>query len=154
MEAIMKHEASQADLAFRKEVESCDFNVAGFNHEAHLRLAYIYLLENPIDEAVERMRATISGLLEEMNIDIHEKYHATLTRAWLLAVHHFMQTSGASRSAQEFLQLNPGLLDTEVMMTHYSSGRLFSDQARKSFLEPDLDPIPLYSTRSQRGISR
>lgn len=28
------------------------------------------------------------------------------------------------------------------MMTHYSAGLLFSDEARAAFVEPDLDPIP------------
>jgi hypothetical protein len=34
------------------------------------------------------------------------------------------------------------LLDTRIMLTHYSAELLFSDAARADFVEPNLDPIP------------
>jgi len=34
------------------------------------------------------------------------------------------------------------LLDSKIMLTHYSAELLFSDQARAEFVEPNLDPIP------------
>jgi hypothetical protein len=34
------------------------------------------------------------------------------------------------------------MLDTKLMMAHYSAELLFSDEARARFVEPDLDQIP------------
>jgi hypothetical protein len=53
-----------------------------------------------------------------------------------------MQRSPAARSADAFIEANPALLDTRIMLTHYSRERLFSDAARREFVEPDLAPIP------------
>ena len=36
------------------------------------------------------------------------------------------------------------LLDSKIMMTHYSAEVLFSDEARARFVEPNLSPIPRY----------
>jgi hypothetical protein len=36
------------------------------------------------------------------------------------------------------------LLDSRIMMMHYSTDVLFSQEARAWFLEPNLDPIPRY----------
>ena len=65
-----------------------------------------------------------------------------MTRAWILAVRHFMESSRDSASADAFIESNPRLLDAKIMMTHYSAGLLFSPEARSQFVEPDLGPIP------------
>ena len=48
-------------------------------------------------------------------------------------------------SADDFMARNPLLLDSKIMLTHYSADLLFSDQARAEFVEPDLDPIPRHA---------
>ena len=58
------------------------------------------------------------------------KYHETLTKAWILAVHHFMNKSESCNSAEELITKNPEMLDTKIMMTHYSAEVLFSEEAR------------------------
>jgi hypothetical protein len=57
-------------------------------------------------------------------------------------VDHFMHRSPDSRCADDFIDRNPVLLDSKIMLTHYSAGLLFSEAARAEFVEPDLDPIP------------
>jgi hypothetical protein len=52
------------------------------------------------------------------------------------------QAATISSSANQFIDKNPGMLDTKIMMSHYSAEVLFSDQARTLFVPPDLDPIP------------
>jgi hypothetical protein len=53
-----------------------------------------------------------------------------------------MHRTPETSSSDDFIERNMILLDTRIMLTHYSAGRLFSDQARADFVEPDLDPIP------------
>jgi len=138
----MSHHASQEDVIFTNRVESCQFPVADFDHRAHLRLAYVYLSEDDVDTAVEKMRDALVRLLTANEIEPAAKYHETLTKAWILAVHHFMSLTNGSASADEFIDKNPEMLDASIMLTHYSAEALFSDEARKSFVQPDLDPIP------------
>ena len=136
-----KNALSDDDRRFRADFESGAFPKAGFDHRAHVRLAYTYLAESDVETSFTRMRAALLGFLKHHGIDA-SKYHETMTRAWILAVRHFMETAGPSASADAFIDANPRLLDAKIMMTHYSAGLLFSDAARSAFVEPDLGDIP------------
>ena len=134
------HELSQEDRSFQSAFEGCTVTPTQFNHEAHLRLAYGYLVEYDVESAVQRMREALLNFLEHNGIP-RSKFHETVTRAWVLAVRHFMNRSTSTSSA-DFIAKNPELLDSKIMLTHYSASVLFSSDARSSFVEPDLDPIP------------
>lgn len=134
------HELSQDDRNFRSAFEAGTFTPSQFNHPAHVRLAYVYLVEGDVEAAVEKMRAALLSFLEHHDIP-RSKFHETITRAWVLAVRHFMNKS-TSTSAADFMANNPELLDSKIMLTHYSASVLFSPDARAAFVEPDLDPIP------------
>jgi len=140
------HMLSNEDKEFREQVEACTFPVPDFNHRAHIRLAYAYLAESNTDTAVQRMRDALIGLLKHAGIDPSQKYHETMTEAWVLAVHHFMSKTESSKSADDFIEQNAVLLDSKIMMTHYSAEVLFSAEARQSFVEPNLDPIPRHQS--------
>lgn len=141
----MKHLLSKADHDFKHQVETCRFQVSDFNHRSHIRLAYVYLVENNTNIAVRSMRNSLFGLLKHAKIDTSQKYHETLTKAWVLAVHHFMNQTDSSESADHFIERNTLMLDSNIMMTHYSEKVLFSEQARQAFIQPDLEPIPRYA---------
>jgi len=138
----MEHLYSIEDDKFKQQVEGCSIAVSEFNHRAHVRLAYIYLVKNSTDSSNHLMRETINKLLKYNNIEPSVKYHETLTKAWLLAVSHYMQNTESSFSADDFINENPQLLDNELIMRHYSKQRLYSDNARNKYMEPDLAPIP------------
>ena len=138
-----RHQASAPDREFRRAFEACEFAPAAFDHAAHVRLAYIYLCEHSIDAAVERMKASLLAFLAHLGVD-PGKYHETITRAWIIAVHHFMTRSQQHSydSAAAFMEANPALLDSQIMLTHYSAEVLFSSEARRSFVQPDIQSIP------------
>lgn len=137
---MIPHGLSQEDRDFQSAVEACAVTPAQFNHEAHVRLAYIYLVESDVESAVQKMRAGLLNFIEHNGIP-RSKFHETITRAWVLAVRHFMNRS-TSKSSADFIAKNQELLDSKIMLTHYSASVLFSSDARTSFVEPDLDPIP------------
>lgn len=139
------HELSLDDRNFRSAFESCTVAPSQFNHEAHVRLAYIYLVESGVESAVQRMREALLNFIEHNGIP-RSKFHETITCAWVLAVRHFMDKS-SSTSFQDFIAKNQVLLDSKIMLTHYSASVLFSSDARESFVEPDLDPIPRQQTK-------
>lgn len=139
----MPHAASIHDESFRRDFEGGGVTPQGFDHRAHVRLAYVYLVEHDIEAAAAMMRASLVGFLER-NGFLASKYHETLTRSWILAVRHFMERTPDTASADEFIKANPKLLDSKIMLTHYSAAVLFSPLARDEFVEPDLQAIPRY----------
>jgi hypothetical protein len=140
----MHHELSTSDREFRTAFEAGVYAPADFSHRAHIRLAYVYLAEHDVERASELMRASLLDFLKVNGIT-PTKYHETLTRGWILAVHHFMHRCRTAKSADDFIAREPMLLDSRIMLTHYSTELLFSNRARAAFVEPDLDPIPRYA---------
>ncbi|WP_108124891.1 hypothetical protein [Saccharospirillum mangrovi] len=139
----MTFTTSKDDQAFKQRMENGEFPAADFNHRAHLRLAYVYLCEADTDGATDKMRHTLNQFLIRNGVD-PAKFHQTLTQAWILAVHHFMNQAGTAGSADDLIDRYPQMLDTHIMLTHYSADLLFSDAARHAFVEPDIDAIPRY----------
>ena len=137
----MDHRPSDDDRAFLARFEGCRVTPAEFDHAAHVRLAYVYLCEHGVEEAAARMKRALLAFLAHVGAD-PAKYHETITRAWILAVRHFMSRSAPCESATAFIAANPELLDSRIMLTHYSAQVLFSPQARQAFVEPDIQPIP------------
>lgn len=140
----MSHKLSAEDRRFITQLESGALTPDQFDHRAHVRAAYVYLAEGDADVAVERMRDTLMRFLEHHGVP-PSKYHATITKAWVLAVRHFMERTPEAASADQFIDANPALLDSKIMLTHYSAELLFSAEARAEFQEPDQDPIPRYN---------
>lgn len=132
---------SPDDSRFRDDFESGAIAPEQFTHREHVRLAYIYLCEGSLETAHARTKEAILSLLERNNIDV-TKYHETLTLAWLKAVRFFMSKTASADSAAQFIELNPRLLDSKIMLTHYSPETLFSAEARAMFIDPDIEPIP------------
>lgn len=139
----MTHQLSAEDRQFREDFGAGRLTPEAFDHRGHIRLAYVHLAEADPDAALASLRSALQSFLRQHGIPA-SKYHETLTRAWILAVRHFMATSPPAASSDEFIACNPGLLDSRIMMTHYSTDLLFSQEARARFLEPNLDPIPRY----------
>ena len=135
------HTASPEDLAFARSLETYELAPEAFDHAAHVRLAYVYLCESPVDSAAERMKDSLLGYLDHLGVG-HGKYHETITRAWIMAVSHFMNECSRCQSAADFMSRNPSLLNSRIMLTHYSAHVLFSAKARQEFVHPDISPIP------------
>ncbi len=139
----MPNQTSLDDRKFCQRLESLEWPPSDFNHRLHIRLAYIYLCDKTQDKALNVMRDWTFRYLAHHEIDT-SKYNETLTRAWMLAVRHFMVRTPNSTSSDDFIAQNPTILDSTIMMTHYSRDLLFSDDAKYNFIEPNLDPIPRY----------
>ena len=108
-------------------------------------VAYGYLARHGVETATNRMRTGLMAYLTHHGID-PAKFHETMTTAWIHAVWHFMQRSAPCQSADDLIARNPDLLDAGIMLTHYSAARLFSEEARAVYIEPDLQAIPRWQT--------
>ena len=117
---------------------------AEWNHEAHLRVAFLHVARHPIDESHVRMRAGIirlnasHGLVEGPE----RGYHETLTRVWLALVADAKRTSRASDS-RAFVADSSAALGKSAPLRFYTRETLLSLRARAVFVEPDLAPLPV-----------
>lgn len=110
-----------------------------FGHREHLELAWTYLHTYAIDEATVAMVAAIRHVAQLHGAQ--DKYHETITRAWLQCVAvHIQRWDGPS--FDEFLECNPALLDGALIRHFYSRELLRSELARTSWSPPDLHRLP------------
>jgi hypothetical protein len=140
----MKHEVSKSDLEFLAAFEAGAYAPADFSHRAHVRLAYVYLATNDVERATTLMRAAIVNFLRHHGI-APTKYHETLTHAWVLAVFHFMHRTREALSADDFIDRTTILLDSRIMLTHYSAEPAVLAAGARCVREPDRDPIPRHA---------
>ena len=136
------------DREFLEAFDRCEITAREFGHRAHVRLAYILLTLYAPDAARAEMKSGLERLLAHLGAPA-SKYHETLTTAWTLAVHHFMQITPHASSFEEFATSAPRLFEQEIMQTHYTIERLMSDDARRDFVEPDVQAIPRHTSTIQ-----
>jgi len=103
----MKHHISPEDDRFRSAFEALQIEPGEFDHAAHVRLAYVYLWEGSVESALARMKRALLAFLAHLGVG-DSKYHATMTRAWVMAVDHFMNRTEACSSCAD-LTFNPSL---------------------------------------------
>jgi hypothetical protein len=117
--------------------ESC--TVEGFNHGAHLVVALWYLARLPEAEAYERMRASLRRFAAHHNVNL---YNETLTVFWLKVVNSFLAREGKGRPLHETAnRLVVARADTRLAFEYFSESLLGSDEAKSSWVEPDLKPL-------------
>ena len=133
--------AQLEDQVFVTQVENCRFPADRFRHADHIRLAWIYLRLEEYGIAEERMRRSIQRLARHAGAD--NKYHETLTIAWMCLVDAAFHLSSRIDRFADFAGAHAGLLDKQAVFEFYSRARLMSDAARKSWVEPDRKPLPL-----------
>ena len=126
-----------SDDSFEKQFRDLTLNPALFNHEAHLRLAWIHIKRYGVEQAVENI---CSQLLAFVNAaGARDKYNKTLTVAAVRAVNHFIGRSAAG-NFQDFILEFPRLKYhfKELMASHYGIDIYHSAKAKQEYLEPDL----------------
>ena len=110
--------------------------VKDFHHASHLHVAWVYLTESSsVQQAAKKMRNTLRRFAVVAGKP--EKYHETITLFW---VHLLSRAQAASRAErlEDVVHANPQLLEKNFPLAYYSTERLFSDEARTSWVEPDL----------------
>lgn len=116
---------------------------AGFDHQAHVRVAWDLLQRFPFQRAFSEFEAGVRDLATRAGAP--GKYHATITRALLHLIRLDLENS-ADPSWLDYLRSKPGVIGNgkALLLRHYSEAVLFSEQARLSWCEPDLAPWPAF----------
>lgn len=117
-----------------------------WTHEAHLA-ATTYLLLKRRDIEIDK---ELPGIIRRYNESVGgvnsdtEGYHETITRLFLSGVRLFL--AEADPLAPLFELVNELLVSPMGSrgwpLRFYSHGRLFSVEARRHFVDPDLGPLP------------
>lgn len=127
------------DLTLCEQFETRTLPNDAFRHREHVRLTWIYLtLESPDIVAARLCRS----LLElATGHGVAQRFHTTLTLAWVRIIES-ERRAHLDLPFDALVAACPTLLDKDAPLTYYSRERLFSDEARGAFVEPDLKSLP------------
>ena len=129
-----------SDSEFEQQFSTLTLDPEIFSHEAHLRLAWIYISKYGVEEALDRVGSQIHTFASHHGDS--KKFHVTVTGAAVRAVYHFMLKSRSNSFAgfiAEFPQLKTSFRD--LLDSHYSVDIFKSEKARKEWLDPDIEPF-------------
>jgi hypothetical protein len=117
-----------------------------WTHEAHLAATTYLLLRHPeidldaeLPDLIRRYNESVGGV----NSDT-EGYHDTITRVFLRGIRLFLSEADLREPLHELvneLLLSP-MARRDWPLRFYSRERLFSVDARRGFLRPDLSALP------------
>ncbi len=119
---------------------ACNLPRPEWTHEAHLTAVSVLLIEH--DEIA--LEAELPGIIARYNVSVGgvnddtQGYHETITQYWIAAARAFHSgTSGPIlQRVNDFLLSPEGRRDAPLRF--YSRERLFSVEARRAAVEPDL----------------
>lgn len=121
-------------------LESCTTPESAFPHQSHLIVATWYLSNATVPEALQKMRASILKFLNHYGIE--GKYNETITLFWLIVVERFLRGLDADLSLVERTNaVIEALSDSRLMFEYYSKELLWSEQAMRAWVDPDLQPL-------------
>jgi len=120
--------ATDLDSFLRGEVDGRDFH-----HAHHVRAAFEILRRHDFEAALQ----TYADALKVMTARTGNPYayHETMTVAFMTLI---AERAAPFADYDSFVLTNPDLLDKEILLTRYSRARLYSDEARRAYLPPDL----------------
>ena len=133
------------DETFLKQFESGVFPFDQWRHDAHIKVAYLYLRRHPLATAMDKIRAGIKAYNAANNVPEapDRGYHETTTIAWMRLVHLTLCEYGPCETASAFYEQNPQLSQKKVLRLFYSRELFASPRAKAEFVEPDLAPLPV-----------
>ncbi len=118
---------------------------ADWTHEAHLATCLWLITERPdidvdstIDALIRRYNEAVGGVNDD-----HSGYHETITRAFVAAVRIYLARAGRAdllTDVNGLLAAPEGARDWPLRF--WSREYLFTVAARRSYLEPDILPLP------------
>lgn len=128
------------DTQFEEQFRNATLHPALFNHEAHLRLAWIHIKNYGIDKAITHIRRQLKNYVAALQAK--DKYNETVTIAAVRAVYHFMLKSKTT-TFKDFISENKKLRDNfkALLACHYKTDIFNARNAKTAYLPPELLPF-------------
>lgn len=136
MEKHFTLDNDQFESQFRNKMLDPDV----FTHEAHIRLAWIYITKYGPEQACDNVVAQILDYVKMVGAE--DKFNHTLTVASMKMIDHFIRKSSSvdfKSFIGEFPQLKTNFKG--LVTQHYSFDIFNSSDARQAYLAPDLLPF-------------
>jgi N-formylglutamate deformylase len=125
-----------SDQEFLYQFEHHSLPGSEFNHQAHIRLAMLYLASNSLPVALQQLIQGIRSYAAALGAK--EKFHFTLTVAATLLIAEAIADAKAESLLLSKVQDLP-----QQLASYYSFALLHSSMARQQWCAPDLMPLPL-----------
>jgi hypothetical protein len=110
-----------------------------FGHREHVQLTWLAVRRCGVPAAIGLVSAGIQSTARYAGAP--QKYHATVSRAWVeLVGHHAAERD--DRDFAEFAEHHSALLDKRLLTRFYRPATLASPAARAGWVEPDRAPFP------------
>jgi hypothetical protein len=120
---------------FGRELLAGYLRAGSFGHREHLHMTWSYLRRGEGDRVLPFLCHVAESHGETGKLNL------TLTRFWVAATAHAIKTSGAG-DFSALLAHAPHLVEKDLPFRHWSREAMFSPQARASWVDPDLRPLP------------
>lgn len=136
-----------ADVAaFVREFEAGTLPKARWTHEAHLLVALWYLGQHDESTTLRLMRTRIRAYNDAVGTPNTDRsgYHETLTGLYVQALAAHRRAGAGDEPFATSMQrlLDSPLAQLDWPLGYYSRERLFSVQARRDWVGPDLRALP------------
>ncbi len=137
------------DSEFIRAIEDCTLPAAEFTHTAHVRLGYLYLCSGSFAQAIERTSCTIRRYATSLGAP--QKYHETITVAYLALIHERLAENGDGGGWEGFADANADLFDRGLLLRSYRAVQLDSELARRVFVLPRADVTSSRASQTRGG---
>ncbi len=135
------------DARLLQAFESTELPFQEWTHEAHLRVAYLYLSKHGFEEGLPRLRSGIKryNAAHEVPEGPTSGYNETTTVAFARIVDTIRRAYAEAiptSDSTSFVEAHPQLQNKHILRFFYSPAQRLKPEAKHSFVEPDLAPLP------------
>lgn len=116
-----------------------------FGHRQHVQLTWLAVRHCGMPDAIELICQGIQRTARYSGAP--QKYHVTVSRAWVELVAHHVAHDGAD-NFEAFAARNAPLLDKRLLNRFYRSTTLASSPSRTGWVEPDRAQFPWLTARA------
>ncbi|MFP5260823.1 MAG: hypothetical protein ACLGJB_02825 [Blastocatellia bacterium] len=119
--------------------ESCRLEPSDMTHPAHLAISAWYLSQFSGADGAGRIRENLIRFIGRHGL---KGYNETITLFWIKLVSRSLESVGRARPVNELANdLITRFSNSAIIFDYYSRDRLFSEEARAGWAEPDLKPL-------------
>lgn len=137
MQEVIHHHSQMSDIEFIDQVFLLTIDPKLFNHEAHIRFAWLVLRDFEFAQAQAHIHDSIKGLDQKFGNGM--KYHLTMTHALIEIINNRIQQHTNLTQYTEFIAKNQDLIHAykALLLQYYTEDLLFDSKGRQNFVNPN-----------------
>jgi hypothetical protein len=122
------------DEELLRSFEQATLPASAFPHRVHVHMAWLYLGRDPLPIALEKFITDLKKFAAANGAA--DKYHATITFAFMVLINERMERGSREASFEEFARANPDFFEKDYLLRYYAAETLASPIAKKTFVLP------------------